>query len=217
MLYLHKYGLRFTIAKCRSKVTEKTKERKYKRYVALPPVKYKKELLIWYRNETGKSLDLLHPKTFNEKMQWLKLYDTTPLKTMLADKRQVREWVSEKIGDKYLVPILGTWNKFDEIDFQRLPEQFVLKCNHGCGWNLIVSNKSAIDYPAAKRILIVGFQQTLLSNMGSNYSNRDIRPCIIAEEYIKNGDGDLHDYKFLVLRRRGALYHVISPNGIIPI
>lgn len=91
----------------------------------------------WYKKRTGKTLNLDNPKTFNEKIQWLKLYDNSPLKTQLADKYLVREWIKEQIGEEYLIPLLGVWDNFDDIDFDKLPNQFVLKANHGCAWNII--------------------------------------------------------------------------------
>ena len=99
----------------------------YKIYSKLPPEKYEKALKQWYKRTTGEALDLEHPRTYCEKLQWLKLYDSTPLKTRLADKYLVREWVKEQIGEEYLIPLLGVWNDFDEIDFEKLQNQFVLK------------------------------------------------------------------------------------------
>ena len=78
------------------------------------------ELAKWYKKKTGETLDLDNPKTFNEKMQWLKLYDSTPIKTRLADKYLVRDWVKEKIGEQYLVPLLGVWERCEDIDFDKL-------------------------------------------------------------------------------------------------
>jgi len=197
LIFLHNNGASKTIAKIKEKAFNKTsKSKNYEYYIALPPSRYKKELCIWYRKETGKRLNLRNPQTYNEKIQWLKLYDTTQLKTQLADKKQVRKWVARKIGNEYLIPILGTWDSLDEINFQLLPEQFVLKCNHGCGWNLIVKDKSKMDFNAAK----AKFNRWLSTNFAFKYGfelqYKDIQPCIIAEKYINNSDGDLHDYKF---------------------
>ena len=124
---------------------------KYNFYKNLTPDKYEKELKLWYYRKTGRELDLNNTETFNEKIQWLKLYDSTPLKTKLADKYLVREWIKEKIGEKYLIPLLGVWDKFDDIDFEKLPNQFVLKANHGSGWNIIVKDKTKLDKKMAKK------------------------------------------------------------------
>lgn len=99
-----------------------------------------------YRLRTGKKLDLRSPKTYTEKMQYAKLYENSSLKTELTDKFKVRNWVSTKIGEKYLIPLLGVWDDFQEINFDTLPNKFVLKTNHGSGWNLLVKNKSDINF-----------------------------------------------------------------------
>lgn len=150
----------------------------------------------WYWRSTGKRLNLRNPKTFNEKIQWAKLYDSTPLKTRLADKYLVREWVAEKIGEQYLIPLLGVYKSFEEIDFNALPNRFVMKCNHGSAMNLIVKDKHLIDMSLIKE----KFTQWLDSDfsLGSyelHYANIPRR--IIIEEYIENDiNGNLLDYKF---------------------
>ena len=88
-----------------------------------PLDKLKLYLKVWFFKKTGQILNLYDPKTFNEKIQWLKLYDSTPIKTRLADKYLVRDWVKEKIGEEYLIPLLGVWDKFDDIDFDKLPDR----------------------------------------------------------------------------------------------
>ena len=103
---------------------------------------YPKLLKAVYEQRTGEKLNLDNPQSFNEKIQWLKIYDSTPLKTQLVDKYLVRDWIKGKIGEEYLIPLLGVWNSFDEIDFDMLPQQFVLKCNHGSGWTVVVTEKT---------------------------------------------------------------------------
>lgn len=144
---------------------------------------------------TGRRLDLSNPKTFNEKMQWLKLYGESDLRTRLIDKVFAREWVAEKVGEKYVVPMLGVWDSFDEIDFEALPDRFALKCNHGAGYNIIVHDKSNLDLADAK-VKVDGW-------MGENYAYghmmelqyERIEPKIFAEEYMENAGGDIYDYK----------------------
>lgn len=104
----------------------------------------------WFKGRTGQELNLDHPQTFNEKIQWLKLYDSTPIKTRLADKYLVRDWVKKKIGEKYLIPLPGVYDRFEDIDFDSLPESFAIKCYHGCAWNFIVKDKSALDLDETK-------------------------------------------------------------------
>ena len=118
----------------------------YEIYKSLNPVFYEEKLKEFYKQKLGKELDLKNPKTYNEKIQWQKLYDNDKKRTIYSDKYLVRAFVKNTIGEKYLVSLLGVWNKFSEIDFDKLPQKFVLKANHGCGWNVVVIDKSKIDY-----------------------------------------------------------------------
>ena len=170
-------------------------QKNYEYYCSLDPSKYPYELAIWYKNVTGEELNLQNPQTFNEKIQWLKLYDSTPLKTRLADKYLVRDWVAERIGDEYLVPLLGVWDSFDEINFDNLPNQFVLKANHGSGWNIIVKDKAALNIEDAKKKFDKWMHTNFAFKNGLELHYRDIRPRILAEEYIQNTIG-LIDYRF---------------------
>ena len=105
-----------------------------------------KYIELEYRLRLGKHLILDNPKSFNEKLQWLKLYDRRPEYTMMVDKYEVRKFVAQKIGEEYLIPLLGVYNNFDEIDFSSLPDQFVLKPNHTSGNVFICKDKSKINY-----------------------------------------------------------------------
>ena len=125
-------------------ILDRQTEARYSYYANLDPSMYPAELARWYESTTGTSLDLENPQTFNEKIQWLKLYNSTPLKTRLTDKYLVREWIAEEIGEEYLIPLLGVWDSFNEIDFDALPNQFVLKANHGSGWNVIVKDETKL-------------------------------------------------------------------------
>lgn len=173
----------------------KAKFKNARYYENLKPEKYEKELTEWFHYTTGERLHLDDPKTYNEKIQWLKLYDSTPLKTQLSDKYRVREWIKEKIGEEYLIPLLGVWDSFDEIDFERLPEKFVLKANHGCGWNVIVTDKSSFNKAEAKEKFDLWMNTNFAYNVGLELQYRNIEPKIIAEEYIENFDEDINDYK----------------------
>ena len=176
--------------------SELYKEIQYEFIRGLSPDKYREALCEWYYAATQERLDLDNPKTFNQKIQWLKLYDSTPLKTKLADKYEVRSWVKETIGEDYLIPLLGVWDRFEDIDFNTLPNQFVLKANHGCGWNIIVQDKQKFDVEDARKKFRIW--------MGKNYAYqgfelhyKDIVPKIIAEQYIEGFEGQLNDYKFI--------------------
>jgi lipopolysaccharide biosynthesis glycosyltransferase len=167
----------------------------YNYYKNLDPKRYAKELKEWYKKRTGKKLNLKHPKSFNEKIQWMKLFDSTPLKTKLADKYLVRDWVKEKIGEKYLIPLLGVWDDFDDIDFDKLPDKFVLKANHGCGWNIIVEDKNDFDIVESKKKFDSWLNTNFAFKAGFEMHYQNIKPKIIAEQFIQNEDNDLYDYK----------------------
>ena len=148
----------------------------------------------------GYKLNLDNPKTFNEKLQWLKLYyhrHPNPLITKCADKVGVRDYVKEKIGGEYLIPCLGVWDNPDDIDFDKLPNRFVLKVNWGSGQNIIVKDKSKLDIADAREKL-----RDWMKPESNHYYNhfewgyKDIKPKIIAEKYIEQMDGKLLDYKF---------------------
>lgn len=146
----------------------------------------------WFDYYTGESLNFDNPLSFNQKLQWLKLYDSTEEKGRLADKYLVREWVKEKIGEQYLIPCLGVWDKFEDIDFESLPIEFVLKTNHGSSTNVIVNDKAKIN----KTELKLRFQRWLSTNyalkMGFELHYGLIKPIIICEKYMGN---NLTDYK----------------------
>lgn len=125
----------------------------YAYWACLQKKDYPEALKKWFleTNYTHTPLDLEHPKSFSEKTQWLKLYGGFEDVYPLVDKYAVREWVKEKIGEEYLIPLLGVWDRFDDIDFDKLPDKFMLKVNHGAGWNIAVQDKSKFDKADAKR------------------------------------------------------------------
>lgn len=157
----------------------------------LPEKEYPKYLRKIFKYITREDLNLRNPKTFNEKIQWLKLYDTTPLKSRLTDKVLVRDWVAEKIGKEYLKPVLQICKNFDEIDFSVLPKSFVIKANHGCKWNFIIKDKDAylngeklLDYSKDKMTYWLG--QTFTFFAGFELQYEDIQPQIIVEPYLSD-------------------------------
>lgn len=172
------------------------KMEKHDYYRETPAKFYVQELSDWFFGATGEILELESPKTYDQKIQWLKIYDTTPLKTQLTDKYLVRDWVKEKIGEKYLTRLLGVWDSFDDIDFDALPDKFVLKANHGCAFNYIVSDKSKMNKSDARFKFYNWLKINYAYRWGMEPQYRDIQPKIIAEEYLENDDKDLYDYKF---------------------
>ena len=167
---------------------QRSTDQQYWYYRGLPQDRYERELCIWYQKVTGKTLNLRDPVTFNEKIQWLKLYDSTPVKSRLADKYAVREWIREQGEEQILVPLIGVYDHFDEIEYDTLPRQFVIKTTHGCGWNVIVEDKEQLDW--AETGLQVEEWLTLdfayCNGFELHYSN--IRPRIIIEKYLGSLD-----------------------------
>ena len=149
---------------------------------------------LYYRLRTGRKLNMKNPTTFNEKIQWMKFNYRFPLQSVVSDKLLVRDYVKEKIGKEYLIPLLGKWKKFDEIDFDTLPDQFVLKCNHDSGGLVVCRDKSALDYKKAKNKI----EKSLKSNfytIGREYQYRNIKPMILCEKFISENGKVPMDYK----------------------
>lgn len=141
-------------------------------------------LKTWYYNKLNRNLDITNPKTFNEKMQWLKIYNATQIKTELADKYKVRDWIKQKIGEQYLIPLLGVYDKFEDINFNELPNQFVIKCNHGSGYNIIVTDKSKLNIIEVKNKINRWMSEDFSLRCGFELHYSKIKPRIIIEKYI---------------------------------
>lgn len=153
-------------------------------------------LKLMYRLRMGKKLDLKMPQTFNEKLQWLKLHDRRPEYIAMVDKYEAKEYAAPIIGREHIISTLGVWDKFDDIDFDKLPERFVLKCTHDSGGLVICKNKGTFDKSAAKTKI----EQSLKCNfyyVGREWPYKGVKPRIIAEEYMENEySASLRDYKF---------------------
>ena len=149
-----------------------------------------------YRDRIGKKLNLKNPQTMNEKLQWLKLYDRKAEYTDLVDKLKVKEIVAEKIGEEYVIPTLGVWGNADDIDFDALPDQFVLKCTHDSASIEICKDKTCFDFEGAKRRLN---DHLKINHFWSarEWPYKNVVPRIIAEPYLEDSEtGELRDYKF---------------------
>lgn len=166
--------------------------------------------LKWvYRLKTGKKLDLKNPEEFNEKMQWLKLYNRKPEYTELVDKYEMRKYVSRTIGDEHLMPLLGVWDKLDDIPFESFPEQFVLKCTHDSGGLFICRDKSSFDIDKAREKITRSLAREYFY-LGREWPYKNIKPRIIAEKYLENGDEGLHDYKVWCFNGKPRLVQYMS-------
>lgn len=151
-----------------------------------------------YKARMGRPLNLENPQLFSEKLQWLKLYDRNPLYTQLVDKYRVREYVAEKIGEEHLIPLLGVWDDPDDIDFDALPDQFVLKCNHNSGTGMcICRDKSKLVYKAVRKELKKGLQENFYLRH-REWPYKDVPRKIICEQYMTDNSmtDELTDYKF---------------------
>ncbi len=150
-----------------------------------------------FKAKMGYELNLENPVTFNEKLQWLKLNNRRPEYSRFADKYRVRDYVAEKIGKDYLVPLIGVWDDPDEIDFDALPDRFALKCNHNSGiGTCICHDKSKLDLKYVKKRLRYGLSKNYFYR-SREWPYRDIPRKIIAEELLDDPSGDLKDYKMM--------------------
>ena len=171
----------------------------------MPDEEYLKRL---FKIKLGYDLDLDNPRTFNEKLQWLKLYDRKPIYTTMVDKYAVKDYVASIIGDEYIIPTLGVWDCFDEIDFDSLPDQFVLKCTHDSGGLVICRDKAKLNIPEAR----VKINKSLKRNYfyyGREWPYKNVKPRIIAEQYMEDSnDRELRDYKFFCFGGVAKCYKV---------
>lgn len=201
---LHRFGFAYTFIFILQKLGLKIdmpanlmlKRQKYFESMSLE--EQKKELCAFYKNSTGKNLNLENPKTFTEKLQWMKFNDSTKEKALLSDKYEAAKIIAKKYeGRIKIVKQLGAWTDANDIDFASLPNQFALKCNHGSAMNIIVKDKSKLNIKKTIKKLN-GWLKLDYATMNGMFENHYtfIDRKIIAEEFIQEMDGNLHDYKF---------------------
>lgn len=154
-------------------------------------------LKLLFRLYMGKKLILNPPQVFSEKLQWLKLYNRHSEYTRMVDKYAVKEYVAQKIGKQYIIPTLGVWNSVDEIDYNILPDQFVLKTTHGGGSGGVVvcKDKSKFDREMARKCLQRSMKTDIYKIL-REWPYKNVKKCIIAEQYMEDEGGVLNDYKF---------------------
>ena len=170
---------------------------------------------LW-RMIMGYELDLKNPQTFNEKLQWLKLYDHNPLYSTLVDKYRVKQYVADKIGAEHVIPTLAVWKSVDEIDIDKLPDQFVLKCNHDSGSVIVCRDKSKFDLEAAKKKLGAALKHNFYWD-AREWAYKHVKPVVFAEQYMEdNADDTLTDYKWFTFHGDPKIMYISHDRGKKP-
>lgn len=150
---------------------------------------------LYYRLHLKRTLNLSKPKTFNEKLNWLKFNDRNPFYSVVVDKFANRDYIKNTIGEQYLVPLLGAWDSFDDINFEGLPSQFVLKCNHDSGGLVICTDKKNLNLNLARKKIEKSLKRNFYY-IGREWQYKNISPKIICEELLGDGKIPPADYKF---------------------
>ena len=162
----------------------------YKRYDDEKFLKY------MFKRSFGYDLNLDNPRTFNEKLQWLKLYDRKDIYTKMVDKYEVKNYVADKIGKEYIIKTLGIYEKFEDIEFNKLPNKFVIKCTHDSGGIVICKDKDKLDLKKSKKIINKSLKNNFYLN-GREWPYKNVKPRIIIEKYMEDEQlKELRDYKF---------------------
>ena len=182
---------------------------------------YKESLQQFWKMEKNISINLERPNTFNEKIQWLKLYESIPIKNKLSDKLFVREWAKEKIGEEFLIPLFGVYDKFKDIKFKKLPDRFKIICNHGNGYIILVNNKTQLNLSETKEKVNKWMNEDYAFKPSLELEYRNIPHKILIEDYVHNDRDDIKDYEFLCfygkpkfLLLNDSLYSIDSNNYI---
>lgn len=178
-------------------------------YLTAPLWKDEAFLKIKFWCNLGYRLDLKNPRTFNEKLQWLKLYNRKPEYTMMVDKYEAKKYVASVIGEEYIIPTLGVWDRAEDIDFDKLSDKFVLKSTHDTGGVIICKDKAAFDKRELKKL-----DKALTRNFVAytrEYPYKDVKPRIIAEQFMVDESGtELKDYKFFCFNGKCKLLFVAT-------
>ena len=154
------------------------------------------------------------PKSFNEKIGYLKLHDHDPLITTCADKYAVKKYISDKIGPQYVLPVLGTWKRVEDIDFDILPDKFVIKVNWSSGYNIVVKDKAQLNIEQVKAQLNNWMQPEANSYYHMfNWAYKDMKPVIFAEQFLEDADDSLTDYKFMCFNGKVEMLFVVSDRN----
>ncbi len=169
---------------------------------------------IKYLKSMGKFCNLKNPRTYNEKLQWLKLYNRKPEYTQMVDKYEAKKYVANIIGDEYIIPTVGVWDRFEDIDFDALPNQFVLKTTHDCGGVVICKDKSRLNISQTREFIQRHLKTDYyLTNREWPYKN--VVPRIFAEQYMVDESGyELKDYKFFCFNGEPKALFIATDRGV---
>ena len=174
----------------------------------------KQYLKILGHARLNQSFNIDNPTTYNEKIQWLKLYDRKEEYSNLVDKLKVRDFITETIGSEYLIPLIGVWDKFEDIDFEALPNQFVLKCTHDSGGLVICKDKNSFDIDEARKKINKCLKRNYY-HLSREWPYKDIEAKIICEAYMVDESAtELKDYKFFCFNGEPKLMFIASNRGI---
>lgn len=179
-------------------------------YWCIPDEKY---LEVRYATEMGAHLNLNAPTTYTEKLQWLKLYDHRPEYAQMVDKYEAKQFVSERIGPEYIIPTYGIWEDARDIDFEILPDKFVLKMTHDSGGLIICQDKQNLDTELVRK----KFQKLLKSNYyygTREWPYKNVKPRILAEKYMEDSTyKELRDYKFFTFGGEPKVLYIAQGRG----
>lgn len=185
-------------------------------------------LSVLWKMLMGYELDWKHPKNFNEKLQWLKLYDRKPEYTTMVDKYRAKQWVADRVGEQYVIPTLAVYDSVDEISLDGLPDQFVLKCNHDSGSVVICKDKSSFDLDAAKQKLGAALNKNFYWE-AREWPYKNVKRCVFVEKYLSaidecnpsgvndvydiSGGESVNDYKFYCFNGEPRIFYITSDKG----
>lgn len=170
-------------------------------------------LRIKFYFRTGRQLNLNNPDTYTEKLQWLKLHDRKPVYTTMVDKYDVKKFVADRLGEEHIIPLIGVWDNVEDIQFDELPEQFVLKCTHDSGGLWICKDKSKFDFNNAKKKIKTSLKTNYFWQ-SREWAYKNVKPRIIAEKYMEDmKTGETRDYKFFTFNGEPKIMYIATGRG----
>ena len=182
-------------------------------YHASPLFPDKLYLELQFRHVMGYKLDLEHPKTFQEKLQWLKLYDRKPIYHKMVDKYEAKEYIAEKVGSEYVIPTLGIFSSVDEIDYDKLPNEFVIKTTHDSGTVVVCKDKSKLDKENVRKFISKRLRRRYFYTE-REWPYKNVKPRVIVEKNINVNDEDLKDYKFFCFDGEPKALYITTNRGM---